>query len=336
MTTNKNLTIFYSWQSDLPFETNQRGISLCAENALLKLKEKEDHLIISLDEATRNETGSPDIPQTIFNKITNSDIFICDITTIDRDTLKRKTPNPNVLVELGYAIAELGWERIVLLFNKEFGDFQNDLPFDLDKRRVVAFSIKDKLDKNGKGDLTNKLITQIESIIAKNPSRPTQKKSKSKHEIQREKDIKNLISIFSYVHIKTIEKHIDNLPYNIHFDIFFFEESIKEIYNSNSFYLYDQEAKSMLKKFVDSLSKTLVYMDYFSNATIANNVKFYIPMDVFPTKAAEKAFNQLIFDRETLNTEFGKLIEFIRENYIEIDVDELSKIAYKNLKDIET
>jgi len=33
----------------------------------------------------------------------------------------------------------------------KFGDFKIELPFDLEKRRVTAFTINDKADNNGKG-----------------------------------------------------------------------------------------------------------------------------------------------------------------------------------------
>jgi len=77
-----------------------------------------DDVIFKLDEATRNVPGSPNIPMTIFDKIIKSDIFICDLTTINTNAtdIQRKTPNPNVLIELGFAISQLGWHRIIMLF----------------------------------------------------------------------------------------------------------------------------------------------------------------------------------------------------------------------------
>jgi hypothetical protein len=68
-------------------------------------------LKIILDEATRGESGSPNIPMTILEKIKVSDAFICDITTINSNAPEelRRTPNPNVLFELGFAVAHLGW-----------------------------------------------------------------------------------------------------------------------------------------------------------------------------------------------------------------------------------
>ena len=108
-----NLTIFFSWQSDLPKETNQNAIRECLRNASSLVESQVDEASINLDEATRSTSGSPNIPLTIFSKIHTCDIFVCDITTINSDQTGKKTPNPNVLIELGYAISTLGWELYV-------------------------------------------------------------------------------------------------------------------------------------------------------------------------------------------------------------------------------
>ncbi len=50
-------------------------------------------------------------------------------------------PNPNVLLELGYAAAKLGWDRLVLVMNTNYGH-PEELPFDLRNRRFpLTFKI---------------------------------------------------------------------------------------------------------------------------------------------------------------------------------------------------
>ena len=73
------------------------------------------------------------IPQAVLDKIRQSDIFVGDLTTT---VASIAAPNPNVVFDLGYAVAGLGWPRIVMLFNKAFGKFPNDLPFDVDRQRA--------------------------------------------------------------------------------------------------------------------------------------------------------------------------------------------------------
>lgn len=54
----------------------------------------------------------------------------------------RSSPNPNVLLELGYAVSQLGWDRIVMVMNTAFGDV-TQLPFDLRGRRVLPYFLPD-------------------------------------------------------------------------------------------------------------------------------------------------------------------------------------------------
>ncbi len=139
-----NNSIFYSWQSDLPSSTNRGFIEECIKEAIKMLKKTYNFsLDIRIDHDTKNATGTPDIVNTIFNKIERAKIFIADISIINNNPEGRKTPNPNVLLELGYAAKVVGWEKIICVFNKDFGEFE-DLPFDLRFRRPLIYSLKDK------------------------------------------------------------------------------------------------------------------------------------------------------------------------------------------------
>lgn len=171
------LKIFYSWQSDLPKNQNLKFIETSIKDALKKLRQQKPiSLDIKLDKATRNLAGSPDIAESIFGKIGNSNIFIADISIINKDYELRKTPNPNVLVELGYAARSLGWEKIICVYNKDFGNY-NDLPFDLRNRRILDYTSKNGKDElsrkiesaisemNKKGNLTNKILDFLKKDI---------------------------------------------------------------------------------------------------------------------------------------------------------------------------
>lgn len=139
-----NNSIFYSWQSDLPSNTNRGFIEECIKEAIKMLKKTYNFsLEIKIDKDTKNETGTPDIVNTIFNKIERAKIFVADISIVNSNSEGRKTPNPNVLLELGYAAKVVGWERIICVFNKDFGEFE-DLPFDLRFRRPLVYNLKDK------------------------------------------------------------------------------------------------------------------------------------------------------------------------------------------------
>jgi hypothetical protein len=336
MAQKTSLTVFYSWQSDLPRETNQRAISSCIKTAFISIEENNETITLNYDEATRGEPGSPDIPSTIFNKISAADIFLCDITTINHsESTKRKTSNPNVLIELGYAISILGWERIIMVFNKNFGDFESELPFDLEKRRLTSFTIKDKTDKGGKSDLILKLTTDIETIIKKNPAKPSEIKAKGEKEIKREKDIANLKILMSCIHIPTFDLFATELPDRIVERIFFFWYSFEGNYDSNTFHIYDKTLSEKLKDFRISWGNSLSYGHLFH---ISGNTKYYhlyLPMDVFTEEKSEESFNELTKETLKLREIFKELIIYIRENYLELDLNELSDKAIQNYIDYE-
>ncbi|MBE3096927.1 MAG: hypothetical protein IMZ44_07325 [Planctomycetes bacterium] len=81
----------------------------------------------------------PAIAETIFKKIEKAAVFIGDVTfvgsavTIDGSPGKA-LPNPNVLVELGYAAKAVGWERIICVFNEYYGSVDDQI-FNLKHRR---------------------------------------------------------------------------------------------------------------------------------------------------------------------------------------------------------
>lgn len=151
-------TIFYSWQNDLEKKTHRNFIETCLKAALRSL-EKDAHIYMDYDRDTNGVNGSPDITTTIFDKIDKSVLFVCDVSIINSDYNGRKTPNPNVLMELGYAANKLGWDRIICLFDINTGTIE-ELPFDLRQKRITTY------DANKKDELTR--ISKILSINIKN------------------------------------------------------------------------------------------------------------------------------------------------------------------------
>jgi Predicted nucleotide-binding protein containing TIR-like domain len=135
-------TVFYSWQSDTPSESGRELIQASLERAINHLVE-DTALVVrpELDHDAQGVPGSPAIVGTVLQKIDACSVFVADVTpTFSRTTSgPRKTaPNPNVLLELGYALKRLGRERLLLLLNLEYGS-PEELPFDLRGDRVITF-----------------------------------------------------------------------------------------------------------------------------------------------------------------------------------------------------
>jgi len=157
------LNIFYSWQSDLPNSKNRSLISDCLEKATKTIFKKNKVITeYIIDSDSRDETGTPDIVRSIFSKIDVCDIFVADISIINGDSPDRRTSNPNVLTELGYATSAIGWQNILCIFNDEYGK-KEELPFDIRFRKPLSYNTADK--KRGKGSLTSQLERSIQRVI---------------------------------------------------------------------------------------------------------------------------------------------------------------------------
>lgn len=164
-------SIFYSWQSDLPNNLNRGLIQTCIEKAVKTIRTANIHLEIAIDRDTKGVSGTPDIASTIFSKIDQANIFIADISFINSTSKDRKTPNPNVLIELGYASKTIGWQNIICIFNTEFGVVE-DLPFDLRFRRPLTYDTKKVQSKaEVKAELTKTVTHAIARIIENETSK---------------------------------------------------------------------------------------------------------------------------------------------------------------------
>lgn len=144
----KKFNLFYSWQSDLPGNETRWFLQKCIDGAVSLCRGSMDGVEVIADRDTQGKTGSPDIVQSIFAKIDACDLFIADVSIVNKYTslevgegkTVKFSPNPNVLIELGYAVKVLGWDNVICFVNTDYGQ-ANELPFDLDHHRVTGYSL---------------------------------------------------------------------------------------------------------------------------------------------------------------------------------------------------
>lgn len=172
------MKIFYAWQSDTDSRTNRYLIRDCALEAIKQLNADltlEDP--ISFDSDTMDVPGSPAIADTIMAKIAACDVFIADLTFIAKSAGDKYCPNPNVLIELGYAYGTIGPDRIVGIMNTAYGE-PDELPFDLAHRRypvrylLPAGAGKHERDQ-AKSVITTQLGVAIRTVILSRPAETT-------------------------------------------------------------------------------------------------------------------------------------------------------------------
>lgn len=142
-------SIFYSWQTDAPAEVNRRFIREALDEAVKQIADGS-----TVEDSPRVESGmegisgTPEVASVMFNRIDACSLFVADMTLVGTIPATgpgkeaKRVPNPNVLLETGYAAARIGWGRIICVMNEHFGSRQEQ-PFDVRNRR---FPIDYRLD----------------------------------------------------------------------------------------------------------------------------------------------------------------------------------------------
>ncbi len=165
--------IFYSWQSDLPNNTNRGFIEAVIEKAIKDIRDSDAYeLEPSIDRDTQGLPGSPNITTAILEKISKCDAFVADVSIVTgtKERGQRLSPNPNVLLELGYAISSLGWEKIILFCNEAHGAGE-DLPFDIRQHRRISYRLEQSEPKADKrNDLANHFKEKLVELLQKGKS----------------------------------------------------------------------------------------------------------------------------------------------------------------------
>jgi hypothetical protein len=181
----KRLTVFYSWQSDAPSSINRSFIEKALLEALKRLHSDatlENALrdtTIELDKDTKGIAGSPPIAETILRKIDECAVFVADVTfvgeskprLISKDETPRQFPNPNVMMEYGYALKRHSHKALIAVMNSAFGKADAEsLPFDLRHLRwPITYHLADSTaaDKHDQfEELVGVLVNAIGLILS--------------------------------------------------------------------------------------------------------------------------------------------------------------------------
>src|SRR4051794_26567008 len=115
------LTIFFSWQADRSTKEGRNLVERALEAAVGRIGQdaaiEEAIRELAVDRDTKGVPGSPPIVETIFKKIDGAAVFVPDLTFVGLRNDGRPSPNPNVLIEYGWALKALGHARILPVMN---------------------------------------------------------------------------------------------------------------------------------------------------------------------------------------------------------------------------
>lgn len=162
-----DVSIFYSWQSDRPEDLCHYFIRDATNQALKGIgASNEVELLPRLDHDTKGEAGMPEIADTILRKIQNAGFFLADMTFVATADNSKRIPNPNVLLELGFAARAIGWERIICVMNEEYGERENQI-FNVRHRRLpIGYRLNDRAQRaKVLPELAGKIKNALESLL---------------------------------------------------------------------------------------------------------------------------------------------------------------------------
>jgi hypothetical protein len=168
------IKIFYSWQSDTAANSNRNFIEDALKKAIksldtdVELQEAIRDETIELDKDTKGVPGTPPIADVIFEKISKCSVFVPDLTFVAQTRGGRYVPNPNVLIEYGWALSKLGHSRMVPVMNVAIGKADNTtLPFDMKHlRHPLTYQLDEATSPEEKARVKDTLTKELAEAIA--------------------------------------------------------------------------------------------------------------------------------------------------------------------------
>jgi hypothetical protein len=166
-------TIFFSWQADTPTNDSRNFIEKALGTAIkgLMADVSIDSAIreagVRIDKDTKGVAGTPPIVDTIFRKIDAAGAFVADLTFVGTRLDGRPTPNPNVLLEYGWALKSRGHASVVCVMNTAYGEpSEASLPFNMKHLRwPITFHLPETADAAKRSDVLVGLATDLRSAL---------------------------------------------------------------------------------------------------------------------------------------------------------------------------
>lgn len=170
-------TIFFSWQSDTKNKIGRTFIEGALNAAIdelhakLRVEGPDRETELKIDKDTAGVAGSPPIVDTIFAKIDKAVAVLVDVTFSGRRPNGDPTPNPNVLIEYGYALKSRSYGRVIGIMNKAYGDPNAEqMPFDMRHlRRPIVYHLAETATAaeihKAKKEVTRILVEAIEAVL---------------------------------------------------------------------------------------------------------------------------------------------------------------------------
>ncbi|WP_125958890.1 hypothetical protein [Sphingomonas koreensis] len=120
-----------------------------------------------MDRDTAGVPGSPPLVETIFSKVDRATAFLSDLSYVGTRADGRRMPNPNVLLEHGWALRALSWRRIISVMNVAYGHpDEHPMPFDLQHfRRPILYDCPDDASNEQRAAARESLAVSLRTAL---------------------------------------------------------------------------------------------------------------------------------------------------------------------------
>ena len=162
----KEFVVFYAWQSDRPERFNRYLIRFALNLAAKNISaDPTVGIRVRIDADTEGVHGHCPVTETILKKIAGCDAFVPDLTFVASTEAGKLIPNPNVMLEYGYALHAKSFSVMIPVMNTAYGAAK-ELPFDMGHLRFPVRYDLPSTAKNGERRAVRKALTEeLETII---------------------------------------------------------------------------------------------------------------------------------------------------------------------------
>ena len=325
--------IFFCWQDHLDRKLHRFLIRDALNAAIAKMQtELPDKADCSLrqDSDTSNRSGSVDIADTILEKIAASTVVVADVTPVLVDGPGgRFYPNPNVMIELGYAARAIGWDRVICVYNAVNVRPEN-LPFDIRQRRVTPYRCASLSDKpTAAKELEGKLVASLR-VVLQDIGRGAIDRSLGDEKLKHQRDLRLLRDLMRTIHRPTMNQIIERGQVNrLHYDGLFFWEGLDAIVRSCQFRFYDRTLERLARE---------LHATWGAGVDLGASVlgpgkrpDSFVPL---PEPLWDQSYSlkvrQMAQAFTSLFKVLGTFLDHVHLHYPEIDMNETDALAWKD------
>lgn len=331
-------TTFYAWQSDSPDRANRYFIREALKKALNVVASAQPGTLLEYDEATRDVAGSILIVDSILAKIDACEVLLADISIINPGEANgRFVPNPNVVFEVGWAAARLGWNRVILAFNEAYGKIES-VPFDLRGRATLKYNFDGtpELKRLVEPQVVSDLARRIESALqSPSPVRPKSRGSPAKPvsaQEQRERDRQTLYELLGRLNSGWVDVYLEQLglermPQSDETYFLMFADLV----DSARFRMFDSKTDKAVREFKDAWSE-MIEASRYGDAEVGRNYARFRPQSYANGEKIDELRERFHNARQRFSNSFRTFVDRVHKAFPEFDLSESDARALEFMK----